>query len=37
VFEGMDVVDKIAAVETGEKDKPVEDVIMEKVEIIKFK
>jgi peptidyl-prolyl cis-trans isomerase B (cyclophilin B) len=43
VFEGMDVVDKIAAVEigenaeTGEKDKPVEDVIMEKVEIVKYK
>lgn len=37
VFEGMDVVDKIAAVETGENDKPVEDVIMEKVEIVKYK
>lgn len=37
VFEGMDVVDKIAAVETNENDKPVEDVIMEKVEIVKYK
>ena len=35
VIEGMDVVDKIAAVETGENDKPVEDVVIEKIEIIK--
>ena len=37
VFEGMDVVDKIAAVETNENDKPVEDVIMKKVKIVKYK
>jgi peptidyl-prolyl cis-trans isomerase B (cyclophilin B) len=35
VIEGMDVVDKIAAVETGENDKPAEDVVIEKIEIIK--
>lgn len=34
VFEGMDVVDKIAAVKTGTADKPIEPVVMEKVEII---
>jgi len=34
VFEGMDVVDKIADVETDRNDKPVEPVIMEKVEIV---
>ncbi|MBR4015961.1 MAG: peptidylprolyl isomerase [Anaerotignum sp.] len=32
VFEGMDTVDAIAAAETGENDKPVEDVIIEKIE-----
>lgn len=37
VFEGMDVVDKIAAVEVSENDKPVEDVIIEKIEIVKYK
>lgn len=37
VFEGMDVVDKIANVETNENDKPLEDVIMEKVKIVKYK
>ncbi|RIW39096.1 peptidylprolyl isomerase [Bacillus salacetis] len=35
VIEGMDVVDKIAAVETVENDKPAEDVVIEKIEIIK--
>ncbi|MCP3740643.1 peptidylprolyl isomerase [Rossellomorea sp. BNER] len=35
VIEGMDVVDKIANVETGEGDKPVEDVIIEKIEVVK--
>ncbi|WP_409251820.1 peptidylprolyl isomerase [Bacillus sp. SCS-153A] len=35
VIEGMDVVDAIAAVETGANDKPVEDVVIEKIEIIK--
>lgn len=34
VIEGLDVVDTIAAVKTGANDKPVEDVIMEKVEIV---
>jgi len=37
VYEGMDIVDKIANVETGLMDKPVEPVVMEKVEIVKFK
>lgn len=35
VLEGMDVVNKIANVETAFMDKPVEDVVMEKVEIIR--
>jgi peptidyl-prolyl cis-trans isomerase B (cyclophilin B) len=35
VIEGMDVVDKIATVETGAGDKPVEDVVIEKIEILK--
>lgn len=35
VIEGMDVVDSIAAVETGEQDKPVEDVVIEKIEVLK--
>ena len=33
VTDGMDVVDSIAATETGAQDKPVEDVVLEKVEI----
>ena len=37
VFEGMDIVDKIANVKVGNNDKPVEDVVMEKVEIVEFK
>jgi peptidyl-prolyl cis-trans isomerase B (cyclophilin B) len=37
VFEGMDVVDKIAEVEVGGNDKPLEPVVMEKVEIVEFK
>ena len=37
VFEGMDIVDNIANLEVGANDKPVEDVVMEKVEIIEFK
>lgn len=37
VIEGMDVVDKIAEVETDSNDKPLEPVIMEKVEIVKYK
>lgn len=34
VDEGMDVVDKIAAVEKGENDKPLEDIVIESIEII---
>ena len=33
VFEGMDIVEKIASVEVGANDKPVSDVIIEKIEI----
>lgn len=36
VIEGMDVVDAIAAVETDDSDKPTEDVIIEKAEIVKY-
>lgn len=36
VYEGIDVVDKIASVEVGRNDKPKEPVIMEKVEVIEF-
>ena len=36
VFDGMDVVDEIAAVETDSDDKPVEDVIIESIEIVKY-
>ena len=36
VFEGMDVVDKIAAVETNSSDKPTEDVIIESIEITTY-
>ena len=32
----MDVVDAIAAVETDDSDKPTEDVIIEKAEIVKY-
>lgn len=34
VFEGMDVVDKIATVEADAKDKPLEDVVMQKVQLL---
>ncbi len=37
VYEGMDVVDTIAKVKTGPGDKPVEPVVMEKVEIVEYK
>lgn len=37
VFEGMDVVDAIAAVETGEGDKPVEDVLVKEITIEEYK
>ena len=33
VYEGMDVVDKIAKVETDANDKPVEDVIIESIDV----
>ena len=36
VIEGMDVVDAIAAVQTDENDKPTEDVVIEKAEIVKY-
>lgn len=36
VFEGMDIVDSIAAVETGENDKPKEDVTIKKIDIVKY-
>lgn len=34
VIEGMDTVDKIATVKTGAQDKPVEDVVIESIEIL---
>lgn len=37
VFEGMDIVDKIAAVKTNSKDKPVNDIIIKKLEIVNYK
>lgn len=37
VFEGMDIVDKIAKVKTGANDKPVEEVVMETIEIVGYK
>lgn len=36
VYEGMDVVDKIAAAETDSKDKPVNDIIIEKIDIVEY-
>ena len=36
VFEGMEVVDAIAAVATDENDKPTTDVVMERVEIVPY-
>ena len=41
VYEGMDIVDKIAKVEThttdlGQEDKPVEDVVIEKIEVTTY-
>ena len=36
VYQGMDVVDAIAAVETGENDKPVADVIIESIDITTY-
>lgn len=37
VFEGMDIIEKIAVVETDMRDKPHDDVVMEKVYIIEHK
>lgn len=36
VFEGIDVVDKIASVQTDEKDKPLNDVVIESIEISNY-
>ncbi len=36
VIEGMDVVDSIASVATDENDKPTEDIVIEKAEIVKY-
>ena len=36
VFEGMDVVDRIAAVNTDGNDKPMEDVVIETVKIVEY-
>ena len=36
VIEGMDVVDKIAATETDDNDKPVNDVVIESIEIVEY-
>ncbi len=35
VVEGMEIVDSIASVETGEADKPVEDVVIENITVVK--
>ena len=37
VYEGMDIVNKIAKVKTGAGNMPVEPVVMEKVEIVEYK
>lgn len=36
VIEGMDVVDKIAACETNDSNKPLEDVVIESIEIVQY-
>jgi cyclophilin family peptidyl-prolyl cis-trans isomerase len=36
VYDGMDIVDAIAAVETGTNDKPKADVIIESIEILTY-
>ena len=36
VFEGMDIVDKIAATSVDGNSKPTEDVVIEKAEIVKY-
>ena len=37
VYEGMEIVDKIAAVEVDSASKPLNPVIMEKIEIVEYK
>lgn len=37
VFDGMDVVDRIAAVETDSRDRPMEPVVMEEVKVVKYR
>ncbi|WP_105618432.1 peptidylprolyl isomerase [Vallitalea okinawensis] len=37
VFKGMNIVDEIAAVEVGDNDKPVDDIIIESIEIVEWK
>ena len=34
VYEGIEIVDRIAAVETDESDKPVEDVVIESIDVL---
>lgn len=36
VYEGMDVVGKLAKVQTGQNDKPVKDVVLQSVEIVEY-
>ena len=36
VYEGMDVVDAIASVETDKTDKPLEDIVIENIEIQEY-
>ena len=36
VYDGMDVVNKIAAVERDASDKPVKDVVLKSVEVVKY-
>ena len=36
VIEGMEIVDKIAATETDENDKPINDVVIESIEIANY-
>lgn len=36
VFEGLDIVDKIANTEVGDKDKPVKDITIDKAELVKY-
>ena len=36
VYEGMDIVDKIAATETDSNDKPLTDVVIESIEVTNY-